>query len=210
MQLKEKPTVQNVFDRELCKIRNQSVYMFVVTVFSELCPNYFWYIPASQRGHHLPLCRTRGGLVHHVKLAVRFAASFMEMYPCPPETAFDEVIAATLLHDMMKRGAVEDELVTFGDHKLANNCHGLYCAKRITDLWYNSNWRKVIEDDRALRIINAVRNHMGQWTHDYKPEEHVDDDIVTVTTHLADYAASRSLHKFIGERHTDNTMGYLR
>jgi len=206
------PTAQNVFDRELCLIQDQGVYTFVVTVFSELCPSYFWFIPASQRGHHPPVCRLTGGLVHHVKLAVRFAHSFMEMYPYPPETAHDEVIAAVLLHDLMKRGEVENELVTFGDHKLANGSHGLYCAKRITDLWYNCDWQKIIPEARAMRIIEAVRRHMGQWTHDYDklaPLHTEEERIVVNTTHLADYAASRSLQKWIGERYTDNTLGYL-
>lgn len=208
-----KPTVQHVFDRELCLIRDQSVYLFVTEIFEKLCPSYFWHIPASQRGHHLPLCRTRGGLVHHVKLAVRFAVSFMEMYPYPPDKAHDEVIAAVLLHDMLKRGIVENELVTFRNHKVANTAHGIFCAVTITQLWDSSDLRKLIEEDRALRIIEAVRRHMGQWTHDYhKLEPLLTEEmrVVVQTTHLADYAASRSLHKWIGERHTDSTMEYLK
>lgn len=209
--MRKQPTAQNVFDRELCLIRDQGVFAFVTEIFGKLCPGYFWHIPASQRGHHLPLCRTRGGLVHHVKLAVRFAASFMEMWPNAPETAHDEVIAAVLLHDMMKRGTVENELVTFGDHKIATTAHGIFCAMAIRELWrQDEELRSLLEEDRVFRIIDAVRNHMGQWTHDYKVEEHEADDIVSTTTHLADYAASRSLHKWIGERCTDSTMEYLR
>jgi len=195
----------NIFEKELARISNFEIRYFVTQCFDQLCPNYFWYIPASQRNHHIPICRTRGGLVHHTKFAVKFAHSFLEMWPSVPETAYDEVIAAVLMHDMLKRGTEEDELVTFESHKLAISSHGIFCAVAINELW-QTQYRGLLPKERALRIIDAVRYHMGIWTNGYKYEER---DVVCTITHLADYAASRSLHKWTAERYMDETMGYL-
>lgn len=212
--IQEQPTAENVFEKELALISNFEVRYFVTQCFGQLCPNYFWYIPASQRGHHIPVCRTIGGLVHHIKLAVKFAHSFMEMWPNAPETSYDEVIAAVLMHDMLKRGEAEDELVTFESHEQASATHGLYCARQIEKLW-QAEYRGLLPEDRAKRIITAVRDHMGRWTNGFvrKQDDIVrntqEGHIVCITTHLADYAASRSLHKWIGERYNDESMGYL-
>jgi len=212
-----KPAVQNVFDKELSKIKDTNIFLFVTQIFDKLCPSYFWYIPASVRGPHLPICRTLGGLVQHTKLTVRFAHSFMEMWPDAPETSHDEVIAACLLHDILKCGKAEYELLTFASHKLARASHGVYCAARIKELWeQDRKLRALIPEDRAFRIITAIRDHMGKWTHGFvRNQEDIvrntqEGHIVCITVHLADYAASRPLSKWIGERHTDKTMEYLK
>lgn len=198
----------NIFDFELHYLSMREIREFVLEIFGELCPDYFWYIRASQRGHHPPLMRTRGGLVHHTKLAVRYADSFCEMYSGLSEKRYNQIIAATLMHDMFKRGAEQDELKTFGDHKMAARCHGRYAARQILDYLEAKggdikHWQK--------DIIRGIELHMGRWTWDVSEEElyELSHDVVPQTTHLADYAASRSLHQWIGERHTDKKMRYL-
>lgn len=205
--MKEQPTVENVFKRELGYFTLHDVREFVCHVFGEMCPQYFWYIRASQRGHHHPLMRTYGGLVHHTKLAFRFANAFTEMHPhAMNERTYNQILAAVLMHDMMKRGADRDELVTFGNHKIAARSHGRYCAEEIKQHIFDNSvpieW---------LPIVEAVKLHMGRWTHEITDEELLllQNDPVVRYTHLADYAASRSLHKWIGERYTDESMRYL-
>jgi len=103
--MSDTPNVFKVFVKELLLIRDEAVRDFVTDTFQALCPDYFWYIPGSVKGHHPPMCRTRGGLVHHVKLAVAFADSLLDMENENDSLLHDQVIAGVLLHDMMKRGA---------------------------------------------------------------------------------------------------------
>jgi hypothetical protein len=173
MELVEQPIVWNVFKKELELLQDQDIREFVVNAFGELCPQYFWYIPASVRGHHPPICRTRGGLVHHTKLAVGFADGFIDMWDIIAMLQRDQIIAGVMLHDMMKRGLTDDELDTFEDHRQAK--------------------------------------HMGRWTLDVTAEElfELENNIVVRTVHLADYTASRALHQYLAERHTDESMRYV-
>lgn len=207
MRVQQQPTATNVFAHELNWFSLDHVRDFVLHVFGELCPQYFWYIRASQRGHHHPLMRTYGGLVHHVKLALRFARSFSEMSPYVlSELKYNQVLAAVMLHDMMKRGEVEDELQTWSNHKEAARSHGRYCADQIREHLFDGNVPFEYQP-----ILDGIRLHMGRWTWEITQDERHElvSNYVVQQTHLADYAASRSLHKWIGERYTDESMGYL-
>ena len=200
-----KPCVQSVFGKELAIIEHKPIRDFVIAAFSQMCPGYFWYIPASVKGHHPPICRQIGGLVHHTKLAVEFAWAFNEMTETGPSTVTnDMVIASVMLHDMLKRGDTDDELDTFADHREALGNHGRYCAKQL----------EYLEDSLpgfGFCILQAVALHMGRWTADVQKWElqRLEDDEVVRGCHLADYAASRSLHNFLGARHSDPAMNYL-
>jgi len=190
-------TAKRIFAKELSYIQDESVRNFVVWAFNVLCPEYFWVIPASQRGHHPRKCQALGGLVMHTKLAVRFGRSFIELWPDPPGTAHDEVIAALLLHDMFKRGSSFNELKSFDSHEEAKRRHGLFCAERLRWLYKNdSGLRGLIQKDRFRRIVVAVRDHMGKWA-DGCVQDQI--NIVSITTHMADYAASRHLDKWLEE-----------
>lgn len=205
MKLSESPTVYNVFEKELALIQDDDIKTFVCNVFGELCPNYFWHIPASQRGHHPPVCRLRGGLVHHVKLAVEFADTFLDMQGIDDDDPrHSQTIAATLLHDLMKRGLNENELDTYPNHGVANRSHGRYCAKQLCTYIHIAPEIEV--------VVEAIKLHMGRWTQDVTGAELAALQYTEVvrTTHLADYAASRALHHYLAERHTDPTMEYLR
>lgn len=210
MKITESPTIQNVFAKELELIQDADIKSFVIDVFGELCPSYFWYIPASVRGHHPPVCRTRGGLVHHVKLAVAFADSFLDIH-LEDDLRTSQVITATLLHDMMKRGPTENELDTWPEHRVANRSHGRYCANRLVEYLDDpQTWSPGLRVKLAP-IITAIRLHMGRWTWELQPheaQELIHNEIVR-TTHLADYAASRALHQYLAERAIDPTMRYL-
>lgn len=203
MEVSELPTVHNVFAKELALIGNDVVRDFVTDAFGKLCPSYFWHIPASVRGHHPTICRVRGGLVHHTKLGVRFGHSFCDMWNIE-DVQHDMIIAALLLHDMMKRGWFENALETWHTHKQAIAGHGRFCADQLREHM----------DVTGVRgpIIRAVELHMGRWTWEIAPDEMLDlaHDPRVRMTHLADYAASRSLHKWLGERDIDDTLGYLR
>ena len=208
MKFAEAPTVQNVFAAELALIQDDDIREFVCNVFAELCPNYFWYIPASVKGHHPPVCRTAGGLVHHVKLAIAFADGFADMLSITDDMVHAQIIAAMLLHDMFKRGRTENELETWLDHRQANRDHGRYCADQIAEYLDSQQ----CSADKFDPIVTAVRLHMGRWTWEVTDLElaWLETDQVVRTTHLADYAASRALHQYLAERAMDTSMEYLK
>lgn len=199
-----KPTVLNVLHRELNLITEPVVYRFVLNAFNHMCPDYFWTIPVSIKGHHPPICRTRGGLVHHVKLAVAFADMLLDADDIDKDDPrYSQTIAGVMLHDMLKRGSDEDELVTFPDHQVANKSHGRYCAFTLEENMYIPPEVEV--------VIKAIHLHLGRWTMDVTPAELADlqyNEVVRIT-HLADYMASRALHQLLAERCLDKTMGYL-
>jgi len=202
--MKAKPTVHNVLGKELSLITESTIYNFVVSVFQNCCPDYFWTIPASVKGHHPPICRTRGGLVHHVKLAVAFADQLLDSLGIDDSSPqYSQTIAGVLLHDMMKRGHTEDELDTWDEHRQANQNHGRFCADFLTGHY------TIMPELEP--VIAAVRLHMGRWTNDVTQVELaiLEMDAVVRTVHLADYMASRALHQLLAERHTDETMRYL-
>lgn len=204
--INESPIATNVFEKELVLIKDCETRDFVISVFDEMCPNYFWYVPASVTSPgHPPVCRLRGGLVQHTKLAVTFADTFLDMLNiAPADVRYSQTIAATLLHDIMNRGATENDLETFESHGLATRNHGRYCAEQISMFMQlpPCSWP----------LIRAIELHMGQWTQDITDYEvnELKTNTVIRTTHLADYAASRPLHHYLAERHTDKSMEYLR
>jgi len=200
-----------VFASELARIEDYHIREMVQHIFDCICPEYFWRIPASQRGHHPLLCRVPGGLVTHVKLAVRFADEFMDAWPAPNPQSRDEVLAAVLLHDMMKRGQYEDEIKTFASHAQACAAHGVYCADEIRDFMRIEENRCGVPRNRVNRIITAIRDHMGRWTQGYRRTQGdverniLSGHIVCITTHMADYAASRSLDRWLAELRLDKS-----
>lgn len=199
------PSAIDIFGKELALINDVVIYQFVTLAFQHHCPDYFWHIPASQRGHHPPICRLRGGLVHHVKLAVVFADTYLDMLDIDDDDPrHSQTIAAVLLHDIWKRGAHEDELRTFPNHGVANRAHGRWCANRLSTAMHIA--------PEIEPVIQAIKLHMGRWTQDVTDAElsELQYNEVVRTTHLADYAASRALHHYLAERHTDPTMRYLR
>jgi hypothetical protein len=210
-EFKEAPIVWNVFKKEL-ELMQTTVKDFVTDCFGQMCPNYFWYIPASVKGHHPPICRTRGGLVHHTKLAVGFADGFCDMWDNQIDMLQrDQIIAGVMLHDMMKRGLTDDELDTWEDHRQANRGHGRYCANEIIGYLDSQQWR-ADEEAKFMPIIKAIELHMGRWTLDVTAEElfELENNIVVRTVHLADYTASRALHQYLAERAMDKElMSYL-
>jgi len=206
----------HVFAKELSLIYDYRVREFVQGIFDALAPDYFWHIPASQRGHHPPICRTIGGLVQHVKLAVDFAECFTDMWEPATSTLVDQldeddhdcVIAGVLLHDLFKRGETEDCSHSFTNKQHACVAHGRFTATEIRYyLRGEDRLRAMCPQHLRDRIIVAVELHMGRWTENLSPTDKtmLASNRVVSTVHLADYTASRQIHAFLGERYTDES-----
>lgn len=200
----KRPNIFEVFRKELELIVNDEVFQFTTSTLDRHVPGYFFYIPASVKGHHPPICRVAGGLVHHTKLATAFAKQLAESLGIYTDMIeYSQIIAGALLHDGWKRGHTVDELETWEDHREANKDHGRFAAEQLSMI---HGYCVETQD-----IIEAVKYHMGPWTSNVTDEEKIKmrSNKVIHTVHLADYMASRALHQLLAERAMDKSMEYL-
>lgn len=174
----------DVFSRELVLIDNADLREAVQCAL-EHAPSYFWEMPASSTGKYHPAYTLgAGGLVRHTKAAVRIADALLrlEMY-APLAARKDEIIAALILHDSVKKGASGGQYTTI-EHPLAAADHFQRIAQGL-------EYKGDIEF-----ICGLIRAHMGQWNKDFDGNDVLPKPITPHQqfVHLCDYLASR---KFI-------------
>jgi hypothetical protein len=184
---------EKVFAKELSLIKDQKIRDFVVKCFEELCPDYFWTVPASTSGRYHPdHSNGKGGLVRHVKAAIWWAEKLLCAFDSDngekDTTNKDAVIAALILHDMKKNGDSLDDKKKSG-YRITQT-HGVSLGHRIFDIVLKKKANKV----QSL-IIYAVQSHMGVWT---RPNEYRPDNIplplayhVAHIVHMADFCAAQ-------------------
>jgi hypothetical protein len=167
-------------------IKDEKIKQFVITCFEKLCPDYFWTVPCSTSGkYHPQFALGKGGLVRHVKSAIWWGIELskaMEM-----EQYHDEMVAALLLHDLIKNGKGLD-IRGFPLERGVTGTHGVTLAKKLCDVMSEMA-------DRSGDLIRAgVARHMGIWTtdHRFRPGTKFETLI-----HLADYCASRKVDELI-------------
>ena len=168
------------FTKELNLITDPNLRNFV-SAFLMHAPDYFWTIGASASGKYHPgFTKGEGGLVRHVKAAVRMADELMNLsqFGYMPDEYKDYAMAAIIIHDCYKYGPGPD----IDRKKYAN--HGRECAIKINELWWN-----LYGDFAPDLLVMAVNSHMGQW---HGPEEQKPFTPIDRLVHLADYISSRS------------------
>lgn len=165
--------------------------------FVEYCvenaPDYFFTMPASTTGKfHPSYTLGEGGLIKHTKAAVKIANDLLSLEQ-NSHLPKDEIIAALILHDSIKKG-------NNGSNYTVTE-HPLYAAdfigKKIDE--FEVEYEVECEELEDLRLkVNSIqrliKSHMGQWNLDYrlgkailpKPVEE-DEKFV----HTCDYLASR-------------------
>lgn len=177
-------TASQVFCDQLDLIDNDKIAGFVVGVIVKLGKDEFFTRPASLTGkHHPEPCRGDGGLVIHTKYAVNWGLALLPMYGDTLKEFKDHVVAALILHDLMKGSTPEG---------CSDKDHGPRLAKAIHDMAKESG--KELTPDEAL-IALGINCHMGIWgpegdrIQDLKEPGH---RIFCSLVHLADYCASRN------------------
>ena len=132
---------------ELASIKNDEVRA-TTTRLLEGAPAYFWHVAASSSGkYHPAYALGEGGLVRHVKAAVKFA-NHLFVISNFTEAERDYAIAALLLHDVLKHGNDGDEGHTVFEHPTL-------AAEYI---------RTNASGEYAEVVASLVSTHMGQWT----------------------------------------------
>jgi len=149
------------FNYELSKIKNNEIREFVTEVL-KVAPAYFWEEPASSTGkYHHEECASIGGLVKHTKFATRFAIIiFNKDYEYGAHNFFtteqDIIIAALLLHDLCKKGIVEEANTRYDHPLLVRELiekHHPHIKENLASIHYDN-------------IMKAIEAHMGNFNTD--------------------------------------------
>ena len=136
-----------MFLEELELIKNDEIREITARLLDG-APDYFWHVAASSSGkYHPAYALGEGGLVRHVKAAVRFAHHLFVINDFTDKEQ-DYIIAALLLHDVLKHGKDGDEGRTVFKHPIL-------AADYI---------RENTTGEYAEVVSSLVATHMGQWT----------------------------------------------
>jgi len=172
----------NPLNEELCLIRDRAVREFTEHCLAE-APEYFWTVPSSSSGkYHPEQSNGEGGLVRHTRAVVYFAIKLCDVFSAT-RLETDCVIAASILHDVLKYGLPKQ------DHTTKN--HDYEGA-----VWVREHGIAQGLDKRLLDLITgSIAWHMGRWTdltgRDVErkfPEEY---GYIHLVVHLADVIAAQ-------------------
>ena len=177
---------EQIFAKELSYIKDDKIRKSAGVMIS-LLPDYFFKIAASSTGkYHPSYSLGNGGLVRHVKAAVRIAYELFNIYKFDDETK-DLIIMALILHDGLKKSIPEEQYTKFN--------HPLLIGKYIQD----NRDKLELTDEQIERVVKMDASHMGKWnTNTYEPNvilplpKTVEEKFV----HMCDYLASRKCIHF--------------
>ena len=151
-----------VFKKELDYIKDERIRKSCSTIL-DILPDYFYEIPASSTGkYHPSFSLGDGGLVRHVKVAVRIAKELLDN-PCIGnkynQNEKDMMIMTLILHDGLKSGLVHNRYTQANHPTLIKN-------------FVIENKDKIELTDKELDFFaHAVESHMGYWNTDYDGNE---------------------------------------
>lgn len=175
---------------EISEIADSDIRQLVIDCMFKV-PDYFFAIPASSTGkHHPSYALGEGGLVRHTKAAVKIAMDLLSLEQNSTMDR-DSVIAALILHDVMKNGPDNTGYTEFK--------HPLYAADLIGQ-WRDDHPDMVIGTrERVSEIMGMITCHMGQWNKDTKHTDPFTSPAVLPKprtkeqqlVHTCDYLASR-------------------
>ena len=147
---------KDVFNVELNRFKNQNVRTSTEIIL-DMMPDYFYEIPASSSGkYHPSFSLGEGGLVRHVKVAMRILEEMFrdEAFGTYDDYTKDLIRMALILHDGFKSG------VTNSGHTCSE--HPVIMNKFILD---NKDKLPISEED-AKFVSSLILTHMGSWNKD--------------------------------------------
>lgn len=184
-----------VFEVELSRMKDERVAVSTVMIL-EMLPDYFFEIPASSSGKHHPVFSLgEGGLVRHVKVAMRILEEMFrdEAFGVYDDYKKDLIRMALLLHDGLKSG------LEYSGH--TNFDHPVIMADFILEM----QDILLISKEDAEFVASLIRCHMGPWNKDKNGNEimPVPKTREELLVHLCDYIASRN---FLNVAFKDNEI----
>ena len=185
-----------IFKTELSYIKESRIRESCQTIL-DLLPDYFYEIPASSTGkYHPEFSLGLGGLVRHVKVAVRLAKELLDN-PCIGDkytnNEKDIMIMTLILHDGLKSGLKHNKYTQANHPTLIKD-------------FVLENKDKISLTDKELDLFaHAVESHMGPWNKDF------DGNVILPVpktkyenfVHMCDYLSSK---KFLNVNFQDNEI----
>ena len=185
-----------VFNKELSYIKDIRIKESTITIL-DMLPDYFYEIPASSTGkYHPEFSLGEGGLVRHVKVAVRLAKELLDNPSIGDKYTSGEkdiMIMALILHDGLKSGLVYNRYTQYDHPTLIKN-------------FVNENKDKLKLTDSELDLFShAVESHMGPWNTDYEKREILPKPKTKFENfvHMCDFLSSK---KFLNVKFQDNEI----
>jgi hypothetical protein len=184
------------FSKELNYIKDEDIKNSLIKVL-DLLPDYFYEIPASSTGkYHPEFSLGDGGLVRHVKVAVRIAKELLDN-PCIGDkytkNEKDIMIFTLILHDGLKSG------LQYNRYTQANH------PTLIKNFVFENKDKIELTDDELDLFGKCVEAHMGPWNTDYdgneilpKPKTKYENFV-----HMCDFLSSK---KFLNVKFKDNEI----
>ena len=175
---------KDIFNVELNRFKNQNVRTSTEIILN-MMPDYFYEIPASSSGkYHPSISLGEGGLVRHVKVAMRILEEMFrdEAFGTYDDYTKDLIRMALILHDGFKSGMI------YSGHTCPE--HPVIMSKFILD---NKDKLSISEED-AKFVSSLIITHMGPWNKDkagnvIMPVPKTREELLV---HLCDYIASRN------------------
>ena len=185
-----------VLNRELNYIKDERIRKSCEVIL-DLLPDYFYEIPASSTGKYHPnFSLGDGGLVRHVKVAVRIAKELLDN-PCIGDkytnNEKDIMIFTLILHDGLKSGLTHEKYTRADHPTLIKN-------------FVNDNKDKIDLTEEELDLFShAVESHMGYWNTDYDGNEILPRPKTKFEkfVHMCDFLSSK---KFLDVKFVNNEI----
>ena len=186
---------KDIFKVELDKFKDNDIRVSAETIL-EMMPDYFYEIPASSSGkYHPAFSLGDGGLVRHVKVAMRILEEMFKnsVYGTYDDHTKDLMRMALLLHDGFKSGVVYSGH-TNADHPVI-----------MHDFIIKNKDKLLISEKDAQFVASLILCHMGPWNTDKEGKEimPVPKTREEIIVHTCDYFASRN---FLNVHFIDNEI----
>lgn len=144
--------MENIFDVEIDYIKDEHIKE-AARKFVGMLPEYFFRVPASSTGKYHPKCsNVECGLVHHTKIAIRFAKELMNnamLFNNFSSHDCDLIILALMLHDGFKHGLTEEKYVRFD--------HPVISAQFVKEHGVEVG----LTEEEANTLHDLIASHMG-------------------------------------------------
>ena len=167
------------------RIKSEHLKDVLKLILDEYLPSYWFEVGASSTGKYHPnYASGEGGLMRHSKAAMRIGFDLLENPAIGGKYTAREkdlMLMSLLVHDGLKLGLPQEKYTRFDHPILMAN----YIKENQNDLELNN--------DEIKFVCDAIINHMGPWTKNYKGEEVLSPPETKYQrfVHMCDYLASR-------------------
>lgn len=191
MELKERLAT---FKDELSLIAEKPIRDFVKACIEEAPDYVFEDCPSSTSGKYHPIDEIApDGTILHTKRV--FAVAYDLARGLEVEHKRDIILAAALLHDLMKQGPKRS------GHTVHN--HPQLMADMITKVYEEHGFRDKLDLEVVQELYWAVAFHYGPWTDKSFKKPMPEFSMVELAVYVADYISSKRFVHIDYKRRTD-------